>query len=576
MQTATFYYEFIRSAEGGAQLSSDHSRLLTTALHEATEKYLKRIQPLWEKAQLPNRMLQDLSHQRQIKAARRFESRIAHIEECLAASLWLELNKAADPGNKAVLENYINAVIAQKKEAVKILKERVNNLSEFQSWLADTERLTGNNFSQEPLLSPSRLDRVEIKAKAWCRRVSVLPVHQEPSYNTLYQLFKHKSYRGAAFTSQKPVAFFKGINTECVNTKFFPLTAQMEKMVYDVALKLNLSSYFAETKLTVVQTLSGSYSGSLQRRIRGVQLAQLFDLGIEREIPLKTLIKGFYISYLFGTTDGRLPNLFFDKSKKRLIHFDNSRSLPNSNGYIRKWGRVYLSFRCHLLQLIHALEEIPQKFKAQTLASIAEIEPLLGEVEAMIRERAEEESWPVEWVDPPKIMKAMLARVANLKDYLPQAETLWDFMLTAEPEWAFISALRLLISLHTVDTHHVKAFLGDREPLLIDAKHLASSACCGEESVYDIFVQAVECNIDPERVRALCQENRQLLPWIKSLCKYYDESLDEVGGTSSTPLGERYAALYRELEKKAEIDDKDVKSVPKAQLSLLSSTSLSS
>lgn len=576
MQTASFYYEFIRSPEGYDQFSVDHNRLLSNALHEATEKYLKKIRPLWKDVQPSNRSLLNISHQRQIKAAHQYESRIALIEECLSACLYLDLKKTVDPTHQDLLENYVSAALVKKPEEVKSLKERVNNLELFQGWLKETEGRTGKGIIPQIAPSPSRLDQIELKAMKWSEGVKTLPVHPESSYNTLYLLFKHKSYRGIPFTSQKPVAFLKGGTVTSLTSREALLTPHMETLMYQVAAKLGLSPYFAETKLAAIQTKTACFSGSIQRRIRGVQLGQLFDLELEKEISMPAFITGFFISYLFGTTDGRLPNYFYDKSKKRLIHFDNSRSLPHSNRCIKKWEQVLLTFRCHLLQLIQSMEAIPAKSKAATLQTLSDIEPLLGTVRELLQRRAVEERWPLSWVDPQRIMHAMVERIENLKTHLPKTETLWDFMLAAEPEWAFVSSLRLLIQLCNTEGANIESLLSNQEPLLEDIKRLVSYACCGEEFIMNLFLKAENCQIDPGAVKVICEEKKQLLPWISSLCKYYDQSLREKEKGSASSLGQHYATLYRELEKNAAIDDKDVRSDRAAEPTLLNSTTHSS
>lgn len=570
MQTALFYYEFLKSPEGTQLIPSNQARALTNSLHRTTESYSKKIHPLWEGAHPTGRQLTQLTLQRQIKAAHRFASRIALIEECLSATVYMALKKEENPKENALFEKFIQAILSKDWPRAEKKKRKITALVPYQAWLKETASQTFKSHDKDGEdIRPLPIDRTLGRVKNWSKEILELTPYGEESYNTVYPLYKFRSYRGVNFRSEHPVAFLKGeaLPPPCTDekeeaaAKVYPLTAEMEALVYDVAFRLGLSSSFAPTKLTQIETKAAVFAGSFQRRIRGIQLSQLFSSGkielLSKEIPYAAFLNGFFISYLFGDTDGRLNNLFFDQVHKELIRFDNSRCLPHANGCIKKWGTLFLSFRCHLLQLPQALEAIHGQTKANFLRKLGKLEPFLENLEEMIQEKAVEKKWPIEWVDAKKMVNALKERAEKLRSLFSSSASVFDFVLEKEPLWAFASALRLLITLYENCPKHDVILPPEEGASFSDVELYMQSACVGEESIQLIFKKASDAGIDPDRVLSLCQNNKNAFAWIRSLCQYHNEKARNSGSVDRPSLADRYQELYGEFEKKGELDEKD-------------------
>lgn len=250
-----------------------------------------------------------------------------------------------------IMGDATNRVIKRKREGVQSdiptsKKIRIN----FDSIIAQKQELRAleKRRSECPVTKKAIEFQVQlIKAKgegrAWACTQDYLDPINKKSVNYVYQL---KSLDTGYVT-----AYFKvGKNEE-------EAVGIMEKLMWDIALIMRQEELFVPTGLAQISTSDGtSANGGIQPAQTGCTLKEYFKMNTRPIIEKNNLLKATLATILFGMFDAHYENILIDKNGK-ILFFDNTRSLPHSNGFVYWQGNCSISaYRSALLLLSESFQ----------------------------------------------------------------------------------------------------------------------------------------------------------------------------------------------------------------------------
>ncbi len=256
-------------------------------------------------------------------------------------------------------------------------------------------------------------------------------------------------------------AFFKvGAGNENASGK-------MEKLMWDMAVLLGYEENFAptgETEVRTKQELAGGQQklwrwdkgnlievkgakkgmhGSIQVAQKGNLLYKVEDLSKEE------IVKGILISVLFGMSDAHNMNILVTEEGK-IKFFDNTRSMPNGNGYIDWSGNdICSAYRCALLDLPSASKPLDNVDIESLKKEVAILQQNLPKLWAFLntpQTKAMLKTLPPGWMDIAASFEAMKERVHLLDEALSQGriKTAQDLAGESCPGYKFAFAVTYL------------------------------------------------------------------------------------------------------------------------------------
>lgn len=324
---------------------------------------------------------------------------------------------------------------------------------------------------KDPVKMPVTKRAIELQAglframregKNWAQNQSVL--HREVGCaNKVYKLLQE--------SGKETAAFFKTMVREDKSA------GQMEKLVWDIAVLLGFEDHFVPTGVTQLRTQSelqggqekvskweggnlamldyakAGLLGSIQPAQKGTTLDKLTEVHLSRH----KVAEGMLLSVIFGMFDLHKGNLIITP-ENQILFFDNTRCLPNSNGFIKDNYDVISAYRCALLDLPEANEPLLQEEIEDLQGKTAQAKQKMALLWAFLnapQTKATLQKLPPVWIDLPAAFEAMKERVDNLDMALKKGaiKTAADLALQCVPYYKFICATVALCSETLTDLH---------------------------------------------------------------------------------------------------------------------------
>ncbi|MDF2549291.1 MAG: hypothetical protein K0S07_358 [Chlamydiales bacterium] len=383
-----------------------------------------------------------------------------------------------------------------------------------------------------------------------------------------------------------------------------PAQIEFEKLIFDIAQLAGLHNQFAPTVLAEItqehlldwkegaETAEDRQQEKLQRQkskgiiqeaIQGTSLEDLLDEDQERVISQKHLLKAALTSLFIGSYDlhgGNLYYVFGTFQNKGFKFFDNTRSLPHSNGVINWGGYLLPSFRSGLLDCqksylpLSADQKEWLRLKTHLLQEKAAwVEDFLNQA----RTQKRISKLPKHWFDSQLAMRALKERLENISRHLHRIQSIRDLCFVAIPDLKWLAALHLL-SYQEKDIPKAFIYGSSKEKL---QEHLQHFQChifseIGAITIEELLDRSLEFNIDVLKIYSNFQSEELLgEAFDAALLKALEELRDSFplvkSQASMQHLGKQRHQLYTLLKNRAAYDYKDLKreiidNLPEAQL----------
>ncbi|MCE2983194.1 MAG: hypothetical protein LW832_06475 [Parachlamydia sp.] len=482
------------------------------------------------------------------------------------------------------------------------------------------EKQASNNFgSSKPILQGRRITKGAIagqaklhqairQAKSYAASQSELKPMGK-SANEVFKLGKQKGYVGtdgkitfgkneAEIAAEKESlddpdfvsTYFKMTKETTVGEKSAGL---MEKMVYDFAVILGLEEQFAPTAMTRVfygQDFSNAQEAHEFKDLKADQRSGWDEEG--RLLPLSDTSKGLdggiqaaqqghtlkdwkqltgpktkliqsevnqalVTAIVFGMWDAHLGNIILTE-EGQLKFFDNTRSLPHSNGTIDSGGYLVSAFRIGLLGLPASKIPLKNEEKIEMKEQILSMDQKMQDLKKYIASIGNSiKRLPYGWFETEKVIAAMNERIELLKNAIDneEVETLVDLAMHAVPGYKFSMGLEMISNiLDTQKTMTSKEIILRTYPLHNNI---------GFTHIDVLLEKLADAGIDSSKVMAFCEEattSKQLLEGIYEIYKVSKDSKLQLEGEIETTRhliaenNDTFKKLNEELEK-AETED---------------------
>jgi len=316
------------------------------------------------------------------------------------------------------------------------------------------------------------------QGKAWAMQQPSLTA-QGASANEVFKLDSPERESGAA-------AFFK------VGAGGEEAAGTMEKMMWDISVVMGLEEMFVPTGQAEVRAAGELEGGTekvkvweeregksgtgeeIERPLElvekegakkalrgGIQIAQegvkLWEYQWEPDkrskaqvpqVSKNEVVSAVGVSLVFGMFDAHAGNIFVTKEGK-IKFFDNTKSLPNSNGFINQGGGLVSSYRCGLLDLPESHEQLTPGEIAQLKGEVAAYKGKIERLKEYLQTshaQAQLEKLPPGWMNLETSIAAMEERV-NLMDQAlanNKVNTLQDLAIESNPSYKFAFALTFM------------------------------------------------------------------------------------------------------------------------------------
>lgn len=457
--------------------------------------------------------------------------------------LSLEKNSKALNGLKRELQIQMKNLSILCDDLDKISKKRTSNLSppispeEFKKESAKLrERRKKDAVTTSSIQQQAKLHQAIRASKVWTSRQPKLKKIGTSS---------NRVYRLNSINTNTPTAFFK------VGRKNEMAAGTMEKLMWDIAVVMGSEDKFVPTGETRVRTrkeLTGGIEPTKPEGIRpltkqwdekgelkeltgampgqkgGIQVAQkgntfekLIDDGIsisKISVPRDEIIEGILTSLVFGMFDAHTGNIFLTDEGK-IKFFDNTRALPNSNGFIDRGFRLTSAYRCSLLDLDcaktpltpHEIDKLKVKI-TDYQQKMNQLKKYLGSKEIQSRLK----TLPPGWMDLTASLAAMEKRISLMETALntDQVKTLENLVTQSNPSYKFAYAL----------THLELILEAGQSNVSLAEIHTA----VGYYPIYDTIHDANKLGIQLKRVEKWCKDPAVSTDELsKRLVKHYDE-----------------------------------------------------
>lgn len=278
----------------------------------------------------------------------------------------------------------------------------------------------------------------------------------------------------------------------------------MEKFIWDMAFIFKVQDFFVRTKESLIQTKEGAIEGgkpwtkqteegAISRdvwqqkpgmdspelaqtetdyyyRQGSFQIAQkgclledyLSSQDPDPDLPpinQDSLLKATMASYLFSMFDAHTENIIVDE-KGCIKFFDNTRSFPNSNGFVDWLIQPIPAFQCELISLRENMIPLTAENRKMMKEELAGYQKHLKEFEAFIKSPATSskiKNLPVGWLDKKKALKAFKERIKNMEKALSNEKNIScaDLILACDPASIFLFALNY-VAIATSDKGFLK------------------------------------------------------------------------------------------------------------------------
>lgn len=418
--------------------------------------------------------------------------------------------------------------------------------------------LRKKRISKQAIEALAHLHKAVREAKIEASNITSLPLHGD-SVNTVAALKN---------TQQKVVAFYKeGRGGE-------KAAGIMETLIWDMAVIFEAEDLFVATKNTSLQIKKQFGNGEIgktwneqggltettgltETRRGGIQAAQegltlnnylnaVNDIDYEDNLPSidrENLIKAVIMHYVFGMFDAHEANIIIDNAGK-IKFFDNTRSMPLSNGVIqRRPSELLPAFRSSLFKLDR--EKLTKEEINLIKTEIEKLQSKVEELEQFLESKKKELSTlPPGWWDTKQALNACIERINRLAESIenPKVEDLKDLIFEADVDLKYFAAMQMILS--RIST-----------PKMFFAQFENRISFLGTISV-DVLIKNIAANgLDPIEVRSWCED------FSLSLSEIIDKGFDVHKNAPNEDVktlkkhGDEVISYY---ESKAAVDLKDI------------------
>lgn len=433
-------------------------------------------------------------------------------------------------------------------EIHEIIKKSQNSLSKEEL----SERRKGDPISKEAISAQARLFKAEREAKAEALNLSQLS-KQGGSANIVVPL--------------KDAFYKEGAGGERA-------AGTMEKFMWDIAVLMGVEKLFTATKETTLRTglpgggtaLGWSKEGDLveipgvsPERKGGIQAAQAGGVTLEKyigdiefqpdqkTISKENVIRASITHYMFGMFDAHNNNILVDK-EGNLKFFDNTRSMPSSNGVIQWGGLLLPTFRSGLMSLDASYEDLTTEERQIIKEEVEKMQSNIANLEKFLNDpmkKKELSKLPLGWWNSEQSLLACKERINGLAKAInnENSRNLRDVILEANPDIKYFAALMVIVNKKNVP------YQSDSE---CEKKSLST---LGFTPVDELVKNLVATGIDPEEVRSWCKDPS--LSFSEIINKGVGQEKD--WNPDKQSLRHLHAKqIISEYERKAAIDMKDV------------------
>lgn len=453
-------------------------------------------------------------------------------------------------------------------ENIEKVKEKVVSLSELKKQREQSPLTT------EAIKKQAELHHAIRESKSWASKQEFI----HPEGKSTNQVYKLKSSDQPnphpSFTSNKIASFLK------TGKKDETATGTMEKMMWDLAVLMGMEENFVATGITEItpgSNLKNDNENLLLEKVTptnikgGIQVAQKgmtfasylkqMESTSNKEINLPTiseqeLAKGIAISIVFGMFDAHSENMFVDDSGK-IKFFDNTRSLPNSNGFINRGTGLVSSYRCSLL--CHPGARLPLSKKTIKLlkADLAKYKQKIIQLRNYLDHSKQGKSslsaLPKEWLDKEKAISAMEERIALMEKALASStvNTLQKVAEASLPNYKFAFALCYLRTLHD------KKALVDQSAEKIQ---MSLHTSVGQSYVDTDMSILMQLGYDLKMIKELCDQTLLSLGEIIEKLKTHYQEVFKSSPNQNVNIEKikQSKELLESMRKNAEVDFKDI------------------
>lgn len=336
--------------------------------------------------------------------------------------------------SRNIHQNLQNKLIASKKP-------KDINLSDLQ------QQREKSPITKGAIAGQSQLQKAIREGKGWATDQSAL-VPQGESFNQVFKL--------------NDAAFFKmGAEDE-------KAAGTMETLMWNFALILGHENQFVPTgetkihttgdavkaaiqwnkegELSVIDSASKAKEGGIQPAQKGMTLSDYLEdpskKGQNFKIERSEILDAGLTAITFGMWDAHLGNIFVTDEGK-LKFFDNTRSMPNSNGGIRWNDQLFKpTFRCGLFILEESYTPISQEERQRLLQIVKTNQNNMQDLKAYL-DSAQGKSMlaklPAGWLNVEGALTAMKERLDLMEKELESSKslTLCDLMMNSNPGYRF-------------------------------------------------------------------------------------------------------------------------------------------
>lgn len=225
----------------------------------------------------------------------------------------------------------------------------------------------------------------------------------------------------------------------------------MEKLMWDVAVVMGMEAHFTPTGVAEVGKLR---KGGIQPALQGTLFKNYSDKeGLKRS----EIAKAVLISAIFGSFDLHGSNIFVEEDGS-IKYFDNSKSLPSSNGFVDQCGALVPCFRNALLNLEQCRETLSAEEIQQLLSDLTRYEGKVQDLKNYLNSsqaRAAINQLPPGWFDGDASVAALEDRIALLKATLQggQVSTIEQLITKSLPHYKFAFAM---VYLYMIETNNME------------------------------------------------------------------------------------------------------------------------
>lgn len=325
----------------------------------------------------------------------------------------------------------------------------------------------------------------------------------------------------------------------------------------EVPIQEQKSQTRVDTELVEASDQVKEMKGSIQADIGGVSLKEyLADPEKQNKMPIdqNKLIDATFATLIYGMFDVHGENVRID-SEGNFKFFDNTRSLPSSNGLINWGGTLISSYRSELLGLPGSFEPLSEEQLKHIQSKIRYSLDHFDEIEKLFESQKKAlGELPEGWLNVKDSLQAMKERLINMEKGIAanNVNTLCDLVLASNPGFKYVAVMSLFTDEMLIDKavpfydEHFNEFL------------MTLFTRAGSASMETLIENCSHYGIDPAHIKAICDNPNET---INSMMKKIIALRDAVKDGTNEPFefdAKAKKKLISELLEEAKVDLKDI------------------